>query len=77
MSHNFIKFGSLLINSLKVSKIEILPNQYRIHLLTNNIDGFFLFTSGFIKTLPESYLICLKESPDDYKILTEWINRPK
>jgi hypothetical protein len=72
MSQNFIKFGSLLINSLKVSKIEILPNQYLMHVCKD-----VLYTNYFIKSLPpDIYLICLKERPNDYKILTEWINRP-
>jgi len=43
----FFKLNSVIINKLKISKIEIQDNKS----INNSIDGFFLFTSEFINTL--------------------------
>ena len=39
---HFIKLTSIVINSLKIKKIQIENNKYCIHLINNKIDGFFL-----------------------------------
>ena len=72
---NFIKLSAVIINSAKVSKIEIQNNKYCIHLINNSIDGFFLFTSGTINSLNEKIEVCKYKNPRDYTMLTEWINR--
>jgi len=72
---NFIKLSSVIINSLKISKIEIFENKYCIHLSKPKIDGFFLFTSGFINTIDDTLVVCKNTHPKDYDSLTEWINR--
>jgi hypothetical protein len=72
---SFIKLSSLVINSAKISSIEILENKYCIHLISHKIDGFFLFTSGFINTLPDKIEVCKVQHPSDYNRLSDWINR--
>ena len=74
---NFIKLSSLIINSLKISRIEILDNKYFIHLTNDKIDGFLLFTNGFINTIHDTIEVCKDKHPTDYNSLTEWINRIK
>ena len=74
---NFIKLNSVIINKLRISKIEIQDNKYCIHLINNSIDGFFLFTSGFINTLNDKIVVCKNKDPMDYNSMTEWINQIK
>jgi len=74
MSH-FIKFSNLIINTSKISKIEIINNTYCIHLVNNTIDGFFLFSSGFINSYNEKITVCKVNHPNDYKILTDWLEK--
>ena len=75
---NFIKLRSIIINSLKVSKIQIQTNKYYTHLLNPKIYGFFLFTSGSINTLNNNIYIFNDKDKDinqkDYYILTAWLN---
>ena len=72
---NFIKLTSIVINSSKINKIDITHNKYFIHLINNKIDGFFLFTSGYIDARNDIIEICREKHPIDYNILTEWINK--
>jgi hypothetical protein len=73
---NFIKLRSIIINSLKVSKIQIQTNKYYTYLLNPKIYGFFLFTSGSINTLNNNIDICKYKDINhkDYYILTAWLN---
>ena len=71
---NFIKLTSVVINSGKINKIEVFPNKYCIHLSNQVVDGFFLFTSGYIRTLYERIDICKEKNPNDYATVTAWLN---
>ena len=72
---NFIKFRNLLINTSKIRTIEMKNNTYIITLSSNTLDGFMLFTSGYFKSINDKYEICEKKYPEEYKILTDWINK--
>jgi hypothetical protein len=72
---NFIKLSTFVINSAKIRNIEILENKYCIHLSDVNVEGFFLFTNGYIKTLREKIEVCKVQHPSDYNRVSEWINR--
>jgi hypothetical protein len=50
-------------------------NTYIITLSTNTLDGFMLFTSGYFKSINDKFEICEKKYPEDYKTLTNWINK--
>ena len=71
----FIKFSTLLINTSKIRTIEMTNNKYIITLSINKLDGFMLFTNGYFTSINDKYEICKKTYPEDYKILTEWINK--
>jgi hypothetical protein len=72
---NFIKLSGLIINSLKISRIEIHESKYCIYLMSDKIDGFFLFSNGFIRTNLELIEVCKVAHKTDYNMLTKWINR--
>ena len=72
---SFIKLSTLVINSAKISTIEILENKYCIHLINLRVDGFFLFTNGTINTLHDKIEVCKVQHPSDYNNLSDWINR--
>jgi hypothetical protein len=72
---NFIKFNTLLINTSKIRTIEMKNNTYIITLSTNTLDGFMLFTSGYFKSINDKFEICENKYPEDYKTLTNWINK--
>ena len=72
---NFIKLNNLLINTSKIRTIELKNNTYIITLSSNTLDGFMLFTSGYFKSINDKYEICEKTYPEEYKTLTDWINK--
>ena len=72
---NFIKFSSVILNTSKIKAIEMNNNKYIITLTTNTLDGFMLFTSGYFKSINDQVEICKQQHPEDYKILTDWINK--
>ena len=73
---NFIKLTSMLINTSKISMIEIQNNKYCIHLVENKLDGFWLFSSGYLTSIQNKQIeVCKEKHPIDYKNLTDWINK--
>lgn len=72
---NFIKFSNCVLNTLKINKIEFYDKSYLIHLTNNSIDGFFLFTSGYINSNTDKIKVCKIEHPADYKVLSDWIDK--
>ena len=74
---NFIKFSTIIINTSKIKSIEIKEGIYSITLTTNTFDGFMLFSNGYIKSINDTFELCKKKHPVDYKILTDWINKIK
>jgi|LakMenEpi03Aug12_release.lakeMendotaPanAssembly.Ray.scaffolds.fasta_scaffold3362845_1 hypothetical protein len=76
MSTQFIKLSSLLLNTATISRIEMQPNKYMIHIIDDKLDGFWLFTNGFLKSNQDKYMeICKETYPRDYQKLTEWIDK--
>ncbi len=76
MSTQFIKFSSVLLNTAKISRIEIQPNKYLIHVIDDKVDGFWIFTNGFLKSNQDKMMeICKETYPTDYQKLTEWIDK--
>jgi hypothetical protein len=73
--NNFIKFSTVIINTSKIKSIQIKEGIYSITLTTNKLDGFMLFTSGYLTSNNYKVEICEKQHPGDYKILTDWINK--
>ena len=72
---NFIKFSTILINTSKIRTIEMTNNTYIITLSINKLDGIMFFSSGYFKSINDKYEICEKTYPEEYKTLTDWINK--
>ena len=70
----FIKLTSIIINKNLITSVFIKPNKYHIYTVENNINGFMLFGSGGVDYSPEKIVICEEKSPEDYKIISKWID---
>jgi hypothetical protein len=46
---NFIKLSRVIINTSKISTIQLLDNHYTIKVASSNTSGFVLAGSGFHK----------------------------
>jgi hypothetical protein len=69
----FIRLTNFLINVNQIRKIDIKPNEYKIHLIPSEISGFTLLGSGNFQSAAERYTISEKEHETDYKIVSDWI----
>lgn len=69
----FIKLSTSIINTKYINQILIRPNKYYIQLMNSKVDGFFMFGCGGLTLDPEEFVICADKTPDDYKIISEWV----
>lgn len=69
----FLRLTNLLINVNQIRKIDIKPNEYKIHLIPSEISGFMLLGSGTFQSAGERYTVSGKENETDYKIVSDWI----
>jgi len=70
----FIKLTSMIINKNLVTSIVIKPNKYHIYTVENNINGVMFLGSGGASSSPEKIVICEKLDPQDYEIISKWID---
>ena len=70
----FIKLTSMIINKNLITSVFIKPKKYHIYTVENNINGYMLFGSGGASSSPEKIVICEKMDPEDYKIISKWID---
>ena len=70
----FLKLTSTIINVSQIQTIQLLPNKYRIHLVSNKHSGFWVYGTGFVSHNKQKYEICEKKHPHDYKIVSKWLN---
>ena len=75
----FLKLTNFLINSNDIHKIVIKPNKYLIHIESKKLDGFIWSISGFSIGNIASHIyeieVCETSHADDYKIVTDWIDK--
>ena len=71
----FIKLSSFIINSSKINYIGIKPKLFIIEWTKNDLGGFFFVGSGSISTTNLKMEICAENNPEDYLIMSEWINK--
>jgi hypothetical protein len=72
----FLKLTGCMINVSNIRYILLdKPKVYNIKMTTNYFNGFILFGSGFIHSDNLEVTVCEKENPEDYKTVTEWINK--
>ena len=70
---NFINLTSRVINKLHIIEIIKKSNKYEIHMSNNNIDGFWLFSSGCLGTNYKIIELCNKKDKQDYETITNLI----
>ncbi len=70
----FIKLTSMIINKNLIVSVCKKQNKFHIYTIENNINGYMIFGSGGVDSSPEKIVICEDKSPDDYKIISKWID---
>ncbi len=70
----FIKLTSMIINKNLIVSVCKKPKKYHIYTIENNINGYMIFGSGGASSSPEKIVICEEKSPEDYKIISKWID---
>jgi hypothetical protein len=72
----FLKLKDCMIN---ISHIRFIlldkPKVYKIDLAANWFNGYWMLGSGSVSSQNYEVTVCEKENPEDYKTLTEWINK--
>jgi len=74
---SFLKLSNLIINTSKISTIEMLENKYLINLTSNRIEGFMMFGSGSLSTTKSVVHIEKDEQSGDYEVVSKWIDNIK
>ena len=72
---SFIRFSNRIINPAWIQSIEIVPNAYKIIMSDPHTDGFILFSSGSISSTNKPVWIQKDKHPDDFQIVTKWIEK--
>ena len=70
----FIKLTSKIINKNLISSVSVKQNKYYIYTMEHNMSGLFIGGSGLVFSFSEKIEICEKESPADYKIISQWFD---
>ena len=71
----FIKLNYIIINTNYIKKIISSSNKYNIYFTDYRYSGFFIFWFGNLESCIERIEICQKKSPEDYKIILDWIKK--
>ena len=74
MSH-FLKLSKYVINTLHVAQIDIKPGYYNIYYNHVRHNGFMIFSAGWVNNEIGQLEIGAGTNPDDYKIVSEWIEK--
>jgi hypothetical protein len=74
----FIKLSNIVINTSKITAINMSDNKYLIHVLHVDVYGLFVSFSGGgfgnISSGSNTVTICKEKNLSDYTIITNWIN---
>jgi hypothetical protein len=73
----FLRLTNLLFNVNQIRRIDIKPNEYKIHLIPSELSGFIFLGSGTFQSAAETYTVSEKENETDYKMISEWILNEK
>jgi len=75
----FLKLNKFLLNTNDIHKIVIQPNKYCIYIVSKKIDGFNWGIGGFglgnISSYTSEIEVCETNNSNDYKIVTDWIDK--
>lgn len=69
----FLKLNKCLINTQLIRYVLIEPAKYEFKLMSGTLSGAWMLGSGSITTDNTHVIVCEKDSPDDFKSVTEWI----
>ena len=69
----FLRLTNYLFNVNQIRRIDINPNEYKIHLIPSQLSGFMLLGGGTFQSAAECYTVSEKEHETDYKIVSDWI----
>lgn len=72
---NFLKLSNRIINTKYIEQIIIKNDNYKIYLISKDVGGFFLFSSGGVSTKDYYIEVCKNENLSDYTIVNNWINK--
>jgi hypothetical protein len=72
----FLKLSKCVINTQLIRYVLIEPAKYEFKLMSGELDGFWMLGSGRIQTDNSHLIVSEKDSPDDFKQVTEWIKEP-
>lgn len=75
----FLRLTNFILNSNDINRIVINPNKYHIFFTSEKNNGFGLCFYGFgfggISSNVNELEICETNHPNDYKMVTDWINK--
>jgi hypothetical protein len=75
----FVRLTNFLLNPNDINRIIIQPNKYHIYFTTKKVDGFSWSIAGFgfgrILSEVSEIEVCETQHPNDYKIVSNWINK--
>lgn len=75
----FLKLTSGIINERHIHSIFVVPNKYFIKVMSNEISGYYwMFASwgvGSVDSYNSEIEICKIKNANDYKIVSDWIDR--
>jgi hypothetical protein len=71
----FIKLSRFIINTSKISTVQVLDNRYIINISSSNTSGFMLAGSGMFNSNETIIHVCQKKDPEDFDVLTKWIEQ--
>jgi hypothetical protein len=73
----FLKLTSMILNTNDIHQIIIHPNKY--YIMTKSFSGFGMSFAGTgFNTISSNELhmeVCETKDPNDYKIVSDWINK--
>lgn len=72
---NFIKLSRVIINTSKISTVQLIDNRYIIKVASSNTSGFVLAGSGWINSTDTVIHVCQKKDPEDFNVFTKWIEK--
>jgi hypothetical protein len=75
----FLKLTKVILNPNNISRILIKPNIFLIQIIGKQFSGFMWQVGGFglgnISSDNDEIIVCANDHPDDYKTVSEWINK--
>ena len=75
----FLKFSFTIINLSHIKHIDIQPNKYYIHIVSNKFDGSNwsspVFGFGTVSSHNSEIEVCENEHSSDYKKISDWIDK--